>query len=120
MRVYYFVSHIYGLQDVVFRELKVSRISEVNDPFEWASPQSLQKINREKFIEYRNKMSEGLGFICFSDNWRNPLLWSHYADRHRGWCLAFDIEDSLLTKVDYVDQRIACNWEKFDFSKTNN
>ena len=29
--------------------------------------------------------------LCFSRNWDNLLLWSHYGDSHKGVCLGFDI-----------------------------
>ena len=31
--------------------------------------------------------------LCFSRNWDNLLLWSHYGDSHTGICLGFDIPD---------------------------
>ena len=47
------------------------------------------------------------GLICFSENWTNPLLWSHYADKHRGICLGFDVNIRRLRKVTYVKERPA-------------
>ena len=35
----------------------------------------------------------------------NPLLWSHYADKHRGICLGFDMDDRILWQVKYVKER---------------
>lgn len=35
--------------------------------------------------------------ICsFSDNALHPLLWSHYADSHRGFCLEFDASTDIF------------------------
>ncbi len=31
--------------------------------------------------------------MCFSRNWDNLLLWSHYGDSHKGVCLGFDIPE---------------------------
>jgi hypothetical protein len=31
--------------------------------------------------------------LCFSRNWDNLLLWSHYGASHTGVCLAFEIPD---------------------------
>jgi Protein of unknown function (DUF2971) len=33
-------------------------------------------------------------------------LWSHYADKHRGMCLGFDVPQKLAEKVDYKEERI--------------
>lgn len=41
------------------------------------------------------------GLLCFSKNWSNPLIWGHYAEKHTGVALGFDIPDHLLTPVRY-------------------
>lgn len=43
------------------------------------------------FNEIRNK----IGVACFSKNNDNLLLWSHYADSHKGICVKFDVTKSL-------------------------
>jgi hypothetical protein len=51
-----------------------------------------------------------MGLLCFSGNWHNPVQWSHYAESHRGICLAFDVESSdEMRKVRYVEKRIPPN-----------
>lgn len=35
----------------------------------------------------------------------NPLLWSHYADKHRGICLGFKVDERILRRVTYVRDR---------------
>lgn len=41
-----------------------------------------------------------LGIICFSEKNNDILMWSHYSDSHRGFCLQFDPEN--LAKSFYV------------------
>lgn len=36
-------------------------------------------------------MKDDVGLLCFSRNWDNLLLRSHYGDSHKGLCLGFDI-----------------------------
>ena len=43
--------------------------------------------------------------LCFSRDWRSPVLWSHYGDKHQGICLGFDVPDVYLRPVAYVDDR---------------
>ena len=38
-------------------------------------------------------------------SWQNPLLWSHYGDRHRGMALGFDLNPQKCKKVKYVKER---------------
>lgn len=49
-------------------------------------------------------MNKTHGLICFSDNYQNPVQWSHYADSHKGIALGFEIIPDILTKVDYVSK----------------
>ncbi len=43
------------------------------------------------------------GIICFSRSWRNPVLWSHYADKHEGICLGFEIPEDDVSAVTYQE-----------------
>ena len=46
------------------------------------------------------------GMLCFSADWRDPVIWSHYSDKHRGLCLGFEIPDEKCLKVKYVEKRL--------------
>jgi hypothetical protein len=50
-------------------------------------------------------MAKSFGLICFSVQWSNPVLWSHYGDRHAGIALGFEMPDAHLKKVDYAVKR---------------
>jgi len=41
-----------------------------------------------------------------SQDWHHPLLWAHYADKHQGLCLGFDVaENGKFSKVEYHEER---------------
>jgi hypothetical protein len=42
------------------------------------------------------------GVACFSAAADNLLLWAHYADGHRGFCLEFDTSDPVFEKIQRV------------------
>ncbi|MFI5416343.1 MAG: DUF2971 domain-containing protein [Nitrososphaerales archaeon] len=46
----------------------------------------------KQFIEMFKGWLKYLGICCFTKGKENVLLWSHYADSHRGVCLGFDYE----------------------------
>jgi hypothetical protein len=49
------------------------------------------------------------GVCCFSSVYDNPLLWSHYADQHRGMCIGYDLirnPKPIFHKVIYGGNRI--------------
>jgi hypothetical protein len=102
MRVYKFLSADYALQDIYERKIKLSAFEDMNDPFEllgsrWSDTGVDTILTSHAAATY--------GALCFSTNWSNPLLWSHYADKHKGMCLGFDIpdrSDSVQTPI-YVD-----------------
>jgi len=85
--------------------LKIARLDELNDPFElWAIAQPDRQL-RIALRLTKDEMSKHRGVLCFSLSWHNPLLWSHYADKHRGVALGFDVQDQILKAVSYVEQR---------------
>jgi len=51
------------------------------------------------------------GVACFTEESENILMWSHYADNHRGFCLEFDtsyhpfkpFKTETVIKVNYAD-----------------
>jgi hypothetical protein len=106
MRRLYHYSHAeHGLDDLKKKRLKIARIGDLNDPFElWCSGQRDRRL-REALRNFKVAMNAYFGLLCFSSSWKNPLLWSHYADRHRGMCLGFDVSESLIEPVNYVERR---------------
>jgi Protein of unknown function (DUF2971) len=105
MRVYKFLNAKYGLDALEKRRLKIARINELNDPFELLGTNLSNPKLRRAFTEMKNALNKNRGLLCFSKRWRNPVLWSHYSDGHRGLCLGFDIPDHLLMKVNYTWER---------------
>src|SRR5260370_7015469 len=47
------------------------------------------------------------GLICFSSSWKDPVIWAHYSDKHKGLCLGFEIPKRLGRKVRNVKKRLA-------------
>ena len=106
MKVYYFTSSKYGLQNIERSRLKVSDFKNVNDPFELLAVELSDKSLRAKMKSFRNSLTDKHGLLCFSESRDNPVQWGHYGDNHRGLCLGFEVRDSTLRKVDYVTNRI--------------
>jgi hypothetical protein len=106
VRVYHFLPATWALDDIAKRRIKISEIDQTNDPFElWCVSQPNRSL-RDELRDYRRTMTEKFGLLCFSEDWDDPLLWSHYADKHRGICLGFETDDRILKKVKYVKERL--------------
>jgi hypothetical protein len=106
VRVYHLIPAKYGIRDIRLCRIKVARFTEVNDPFELMAANSHMPEIRQLMRRFKNDQNSKKGLLCFSANWTNPLLWSHYADRHKGICLGFDLRrGSEGQKVLYEKKR---------------
>jgi hypothetical protein len=52
-----------------------------------------------------NKFADEKGFSCFTEKKDNLLMWSHYADRQRGFCLEFSTKAEPFTKIRPVEYK---------------
>jgi hypothetical protein len=110
VRLYHFLNAQYGLQAIRRQRLKIARISELNDPFEFLQVASSDPRTRARYQYVKRALSAYMGMLCFSESWHNPVQWSHYAQKHRGICLGFDVAPSTeVRKVRYVANRISPN-----------
>ncbi len=111
MRAYHFIAEKWAKEALKKKRLKVSNINTLNDPFElhvgFSKPNSLL---RNTFRDWKEEISKEFGILCFSKNWHNPLLWSHYAEKHTGCALGFEIQDDKATKIIYSKNRPLFKW----------
>ncbi len=107
MRAYHFLTATNAVDDLKNRRLKISCLEDLNDPFELLSVELPDPELRKKFTQVKQGVAREHGVVCLSKNWSNPLLWSHYADKHRGICLGFDVPHSLACSVTYNGDRLA-------------
>lgn len=67
----------------------LSNPKDFNDPFDCS--RNLIKENKKgltdwQYVESLNNNSE-IGITCFSENGMEPLMWSHYTNSYRGFCI---------------------------------
>lgn len=79
----------------------------------WKDPKEFEDI----FDGILNKIKAVAGISCFSKSFKKTLMWSHYADKHSGICLGFNIIPIGLPKfslleVNYVDRIVPLNYFK--------
>lgn len=98
----YFRFNENAISSLINNELWTSNLREFNDPFESLVTLDFEceKIQRI-FEDYISKKS----VCCFSRNKDNILMWSHYADNHKGFCIGIDekiySDENLLSDVCY-------------------
>ena len=95
-------------QDIfVNRRLYVPTAKLLNDPNEGVAIIDIQnqyKLWGNQLAERNRKNS--FGICAMSEGYRSPVLWSHYADEHRGICLEIDVAEidtsnGILRAVSY-------------------
>jgi len=101
MLAYYFTTAQYAISDIVFRRVKVSRFMDLNDPFELLGADLGDPKHRQAFRNTKATLDRDRGLICLTRAWSNPVVWGHYADKHRGIALGIDVQDDMLEPVHY-------------------
>ncbi len=117
----------HSLNIILSNEVYFSSIPDLNDPFDcnvmpkldvtnweiqakrhpkinWSDP---MKLMQEQFtISYEN-IRGNIKIFCLSELNSNVLMFSHYADSHKGICLEFKVSDDpffeYLERVNYPD-----------------
>jgi hypothetical protein len=112
MLVYNLTGALFALSNLALRRLKISRYHDLNDPFELMGVNLANRSHRKLFREARDTIDKMQGIICFSKSWKNPLLWGHYAEKHTGIALGFEIPEKLLLPVIYRDKLVAVRLDK--------
>ena len=71
--------------------------SELNDPFEWSD------LSKDQIKQYR--------ICCLTGSYNQKLMWSHYANGHRGCIVSVELPkeletgDSVIRKVNYTSRK---------------
>jgi len=113
-RLYRFLRAEHAVNAIETGLMKVGRLAELNDPFEFrpailglpdnASPEVIDKHERIGI----ERLNGRAGILCFCKTISDPAVWTHYGDEHRGIALGFDypeLEEAVkkrdVTKVEY-------------------
>ena len=121
MKVYKFLSARWAKEAIISEKLKVSILQNLNDPWDCNGIRFSNNTDRNRWTMEFNYLAQQWGMMSFSKSWTDPVLWSHYADQHRGIVLGFETSDETLFSVKYQDDLIP--YDKFkllnDDDKTN-
>lgn len=108
VRLYYYTAKPWGMKILWERRLKIARYKDVNDPFELIPFDRTETQTRAFWDAQVEKLfAAQYGMICFSEDWRNTLMWSSYGDKHTGICLGFDVLRDYARPVIYIDEPLA-------------
>ncbi|MCY1260853.1 hypothetical protein D9M68_105940 [compost metagenome] len=106
IRLYNLTSVKNALSNIENRRIKVSRFADLNDPFELLAANFKEHKMRQVVRDWKDKSHSQTGLLCFAGDWSEPVMWSHYAKKHTGICLGFDVNRTTVQQVSYQDDRI--------------
>jgi hypothetical protein len=112
MHFYHFVNANHGIENLQRRRLKIAELHDLNDPFELFGVEMSNERVRNAFEQMKIELAKNRGLLCFSRTWNNPVMWSHYAGRHTGLCLGFEIPEEHIGEVFYSRKRLIADIEK--------
>lgn len=106
--LYRYLPFYYALQAIQERRLKVGMLNELNDPYDCLP--LFEGIDGNLGLQASQQALDAfscyVGLISYSKTLINPVVWSHYADSHRGIALGFKYSDQDdIVHVDYQDER---------------
>lgn len=95
VKIYRYLAANWALKTLQERRLKISRIKELNDPFKWwvgafADDPNHREAGRAAFNTFVDRLNDRFGIISHSAELSDPVIWSHYADGHKGIVIEFD------------------------------
>ncbi|NTB86838.1 DUF2971 domain-containing protein [Agrobacterium tumefaciens] len=105
MQLYYYTKLQYGLASVRDRRIKISLYDSLNDPFDFLGVAIDTTEQEAELKKIRDELSKRQGIICLSETWKEPLMWGHYANSHKGVCLGFEVGAPDYEKIDYRPAR---------------
>ncbi|MBM3771529.1 MAG: DUF2971 domain-containing protein [Acidimicrobiia bacterium] len=114
-RVYHMMKAKWALDAVEDQRLRVSRFADLNDPFELFPVNRHTHAARKASKAFARYFWGRRGLLSFGGDWSSPVMWSHYAENHRGICLGLDVRRDSLEQVCYEAERLRFTFdEPFD------
>jgi hypothetical protein len=117
MKLYHFLKDQYAKEDIINKRIKGSTIQDVNDPLEFLNLKLSNFKDQANSIYAKECLNNEACFISFSKKWNNPVLWGHYADKHAGTCLGFEVETNECKEIHYSSSKIVV--DKANLIKSN-
>ncbi|NBA84774.1 DUF2971 domain-containing protein [Emticicia sp. CRIBPO] len=94
-----------------------SNLESLNDPFEGKlrlgkfddddrGIGAILKKSNSSLVDSMENYLKGLGVLSLTEDNRNLVLWSHYADNHRGYCIEYGLNKDEIKGTDLESLKI--------------
>ncbi len=115
---YYSISdfaHSFGVNDDSDEIGYIIGLSKMLQPENKKNAEKAEQMLNKAKDALAQKLNETFKIGCLSTTPKNRLMWSHYSDGHRGFCVEYDFKnatkDSLPLPVIYSQKRPLIPWE---------
>lgn len=94
----------------------VAFIGDKYHPEEHDNILKMQELFNKVNIGLKEKFENQFFIGCLADDYKNRLMWSHYADSHKGFCVEYDYSDQTFVDITpfpvcYCEDRIMVPWK---------
>ena len=94
------------------RRFHTAQFFDLNDPMEGLF--SYPPQTKDEYLERLRIGKETLRICAFSKDWRNPVLWAHYADGFRGVCIEVEVTKPYPQGIQF--QPVEYSYERWHFN----
>lgn len=108
-----------GVDIIKNKRLKIASIDDFNDPFEFRfAYEGTNKELEEAFKNVHEYQKHNYRVISFSKDSNNLILWAHYANKHKGILIKFDLNEMKQDGTSFNETTIKVNYthERIKFS----
>jgi len=113
----------HNFPNVNIDKLPESELDEIWEKMFDANPK-MRLENDNKMYEIVSNIENNAGILCLSKRNNSTLMWGHYANSHKGYCIGFDetnlinfIRDKLEENVEIYDVKYIDEIPKFNYAK---
>lgn len=100
----YFPLNNFSIKSLENNYFYLSNPKDFNDPFDCNRnliKESQKELSDWDYFEVLNDIAE-MGIACFSETGMEPLMWSHYTNSYRGFCIKFNVDSLINAQSDNV------------------
>lgn len=119
----------FSLADLIHDAITVSPVTKMNDPFDtlihlWSDPTLLETLCKNKshikpFSDSFKKFRIRSFCSGEEENYKNTLMWAHYADGHKGFCIKYKLTHDFFKRQEnrlMVLKNVVYKKEKIDLT----
>ena len=84
--------NLFSSNDIISQLEKIAKMQNLDFDFSELN-ENIQSEKDRMFSLLKNTLSNKIRMTCFTNKNNNILMWSHYANKHNGICVKYDLKD---------------------------